>query len=553
MRKLPFVQAILLAALGAWTDPSVAQECSTEKVNGNCTVTIDRSYPVVLPTIQMRPGKKVKVRIVHPLPFERLSLDLQTAQAVAGTDQTAGFVTAALPGLKGSWLLLTQQLETNKNIEAIDGGHELPSITEYKKAYAKLTDQVKTYTENAATIYAQINEVLGTIAPDVLPEGKRLPGSKAFDNVPLPWIRDQYPHWRSWMVCELASQECPDPAPPFRGLLATGANLANVLSPCPKLPDKPNPKVIACQIAAIHEEVDKMQPDERPKFAAYLQALSTDNGVLSAESAAIVAVNKDLGNYWANIDRSNVITPPDPLGDIPDPFDKEAKKNLQLQEFLGRQAVFVVSAVNEVGTFVASVPAPTAKKPIVTITVVYADPIFEVSAGVFFSTLPNRSFANQTIVSETGSSLTQGNVVIGQTITRPTIVPFAAANWRLGHDFAWRDHRRGAYYFTSAIGFNPYNTAVEFGVGPSFSWRSVMFSTLFHIGHDVRLTQGEQIGDVWCNQSAASGSIPKCSGPPPSPSTEKFWTGAFAFGISVRVPSVFGGGGSSAAATSGSH
>jgi hypothetical protein len=136
-----------------------------------------------------------------------------------------------------------------------------------------------------------------------------------------------------------------------------------------------------------------------------------------------------------------------------------------------------------------------------------------------------------------------GNVVIAQTIVRPTIVPFVGANWRLGHDFLWPDSRRGAAYLTAAIGLNPYNTTAEFAFGPTISWRSLMFSGLFHLGHDVRLTQGEYVGEIWCDQTAASGSIAKCSGSPPSPSTQRYWTGAFAFGIGIRVPSVFGGSG----------
>jgi len=209
-----------------------------------------------------------------------------------------------------------------------------------------------------------------------------------------------------------------------------------------------------------------------------------------------------------------------------------------------------VNTVNEVATFRASVPSPTQKKSIVTITVVYADPRFEVSAGAFFSTLPDRSFANQTTVTQNPPAVpTPGNVVITQTIQRPEIVPFVGANFRLGPEGLWPDGRRRAFYLTTAISLNPYNTTAEFGLGPSISWRSIMFSGLLHVGHDVRLTQGEFVGEIWCNQPAANGSIPKCSGSPPIPSPEKYWKAGFAFGISVRVPTVFGGG---AGASSGS-
>src|ERR1700733_1519359 len=95
-----------LIAVSSGVAYSQRPECSTEIVNPSCTLTIDRSYPVALPTIQVRPGATVIVQVKNGLPFESLSLDLQSSQAVAATDQTAGFVTAALPYLKG---LLAQQ------------------------------------------------------------------------------------------------------------------------------------------------------------------------------------------------------------------------------------------------------------------------------------------------------------------------------------------------------------------------------------------------------------------------------------------------------------
>ena len=76
---LLFAAVVVCAGRTAAQDKDGDKECSTEIVNADCTVTIDRSYPVVLPTIQMRPGAVVKVRIVHSLPFETLSLDLQSA------------------------------------------------------------------------------------------------------------------------------------------------------------------------------------------------------------------------------------------------------------------------------------------------------------------------------------------------------------------------------------------------------------------------------------------------------------------------------------------
>jgi hypothetical protein len=71
--------------------------------------------------------------------------------------------------------------------------------------------------------------------------------------------------------------------------------------------------------------------------------------------------------------------------------------------------------------------------------------------------------------------------------------------------------------------------STDFATGPSISWRGLMFSTLWHVGHDVRLTQGldkNQLLDPGFSGNAM---------------TENCWRlDRFAIGISVRVPSLTG-------------
>jgi hypothetical protein len=533
-----------------------AQECSTEKVNKSCIVTIDRSYPVALPTIQMRKGQVVQVIIKNPLPFETLTLDLQTAQALAGTDQTAGFVTGALPQLKGALVQTTfaQKFVAENQIQAIDGGSEPKIVTEYKNAYEQFNADLISFVDDVSSVYAQLNEAIGPISPTALSDKTtRQADSIVKGNVPIPWNPRQYQEWKGYLICEMTGETCKlfqfDKSPPpgmylktdlpaIKPLLARAALLSNkTATPCPTT--RPPVLPLACYIVDIQEEVAKLTPPEQNKFADYLKTLDRDSATIAADNTSIAALVKDLGTYYANVKASQNMASMDPinLGAIPDPLDEKNERNTNLARFLGRQAVFSVNSVNEVATFAASVPGSSAKKSVLTITVLYADPIFEASAGVFFSTLANRSFANLTKVS--GDPPVQGDVVITQTVSRPTIVPYAGANWRVLPTFAWPDKRRGAIYLTGAVGLNANNALVEFGAGPSISWRAVMFSALYHWGHDVRLTQGEYEGQIWCNQTTAHDNIPKCSGSPPAPSTEKYWRGAFGLGVSVRVPSLF--------------
>ena len=154
------------------------------------------------------------------------------------------------------------------------------------------------------------------------------------------------------------------------------------------------------------------------------------------------------------------------------------------------------------------------------------------------SWLPNRTFSNLTEVAVTGNTPAPSNITLVDTrTTPPLVIPYVAANFRLGQEFTWGKNnqgRRGALYATAALALNPYNTQLEYAAGLSISWRYLMFSGLYHLGHPVHLTQGEQVGQVWCTYSGGT-----CSPSPPTPSTTNYWTGAFAIGIGVRIPTLF--------------
>jgi hypothetical protein len=557
--------ATLLCIFFAACSHVVGQECSTEKVNDNCTITINRSYPIAFPPIQLRPGKSATIKVVTGLPFEILSLDLQTGQAVVGTDQTAGFLSAALPNLKG--LLISQQLNTGGAFGFVPPPAPQPSpeanpvqelrtsIDQEQTKLDKYLAAAKRFESGATIIYDQLNEVLGPIPPQVIESGRRLSSSRVGQDVPRPWIAQEYSSWVRLMDCEIAGQRCQSQSPPSAencvagsqqvwGILVCGTRLVSQLALCPAQTDQQK-DLVACEIAQSEsnlENLENLSAGDQAALSASIRRLKEAFAALTADAAAIANVDKDLSAYLINVDLSHAYECCSFVGAITDP--RNSKRNSQLPNTLGRQVVYALNALNQVATSSASVAQTAQKKTVVPITIIYADPKFEVSAGILFSLLPQRSFSNQTVVAQNpGASPTLGDVVISESITRPTAVVFAGGNWRIGRDFLWFGSRRGAVYLTGAVGLNVNNTAAEFGVGPSISWRSLMFSTLYDWGHDQRLTQGEFVGEIWCNQSAASGNglIPKCSGQPPSPSTEKYWRGAVAFGISVRIPTSFSG------------
>lgn len=302
--------------------------------------------------------------------------------------------------------------------------------------------------------------------------------------------------------------------------------------------------------STVDNEIKALLPGDQPEiYAAELVKLQAREVSLIAATPAyaaawlpgVTAINKDLQTYFVNLKETASATYINnvEVGYIDDPH-RLSLQVANITRLLGRPVTYSINAVNQIAVMTTAVPTTAQKTSVATITVLYGDPIFEVSTGAILSFLPNRTFANQTLVNTNTSGIpATGNIIITQSLIRPIVIPYVGANFRLGHDFLV-GRRRSAVYFTTAVGFNGYNTTAEYAVGPSFSWRMIMLSPLFHIGHDVHLTQGETVGEVWCNTAAAPGSPTACSGAPPAPSSKSFWRGSFALGIGIRVPTSFG-------------
>jgi hypothetical protein len=171
----------------------------------------------------------------------------------------------------------------------------------------------------------------------------------------------------------------------------------------------------------------------------------------------------------------------------------------------------------------------TKKKLVVAITIVYGDARWEVSAGTFFSSIPVRSFAASPVFMA-GSPDTITDKKVTESDVRPLVIPFGAINYRLSHDLRkpmWREN----WYWSFAVGINPNTVTSDFATGPSWSYRGLMLSGFWHIGHDVRLipTSNVKVGDSL--GASFSGSLP----------TQNYWRfDAAGIGISIRTAALTG-------------
>jgi hypothetical protein len=608
--KCAFLSLVsILSTLACSTLTAHAQDarCSTEKVNHiDCTFTLDRRYPVTFPTLQMAHGKKVKVIVNNPLPFETLTLDETGATLLPGTDQGATLVPLAIPQLAGfTWSNATipsgrvpgpapKAIVPGPTPEAAPPTS--PIIDEQLAALDKIladtiTKAIQLHLDDlryqVTTIYAQLSQVLSPLPRPLSPApppGAVVPAPTpavaecrvAHPNVPLPplvasdtpnpW--ECYPDWRRWLKCEIAgictsetTQPQPIPMSGFQNALGTINTIQSQLPSGSTPPANPlfDQKGFDALVQSTQELIGVLaDPAERQRYKNELQEkVDAENDIvtwMAVLSNALSGVQKDFMTYYQNIELATgallASTPPEVPPAVPSPvvlgeiFDPRAASGnaTPYPRFLGRQVVFSVNAVNQIATGRASVTTSSAKTSLVTVTVIYADPIFEGSAGVIFSFVHNRTFSNETVgTAPAGSTFVPGDVIIQETKPEPEIVPFVAGNWRLGPDFTWPDHRRGAFYATVYLGLNPDTKLPEYGLGPTVSWRSLMLSAFYERVHDTRLIGGETVGEILCAPAAGS-SPPAYASTPSAPVANPFATNAFGIALSVRVPTTFAAG-----------
>jgi hypothetical protein len=152
-------------------------------------------------------------------------------------------------------------------------------------------------------------------------------------------------------------------------------------------------RATAADINTLSAEENKHYPE----LLANLQAREASLiGLVPVYAAAclpgVTAISKDLQSYFVNIKETLPAAPTGTLqllGYIDDPRHLSDKTGSSTK-FLGRSATYAVNAVNQIAVMTTAVPTTAQKTSIVTIAVLYTDPIFEESTGALFSTIPNR-------------------------------------------------------------------------------------------------------------------------------------------------------------------
>jgi hypothetical protein len=159
-----------------------------------------------------------------------------------------------------------------------------------------------------------------------------------------------------------------------------------------------------------------------------------------------------------------------------------------------------------------------------TTVMLWSETRWEVSAGAVFSSLENRSFQNAPVIIRGEPQLdSAGKVrtVVTESVTRPSVVPFALTHYRLGETSI--GGRRLAALATAGIGINTAYGSADFALGGSVAYRLLVVSLVAHYGRDLRLLNGVESGK-------------ELGSSPPALATERFWVWKPALAVSLRVP-----------------
>jgi hypothetical protein len=476
------------------------RECSLTKTNTDCKLIIDRENPLTPPTVQMYSNQTLTVIVARPKFFERYFLDYQTGQATLTPDVASSIVQGLLPSLLKAQEIKTEEFNPTQPttpdpcaVEALKGAALPKEGKELEDAADVLQTCASQLAKKAIPIYQELEPY---VAPDsIVPSAS--PGTVE--------LKDIQADITNFLPFELAV-----------------SSRISLISTNLKSSTNAKTVFIMQNLTNLQKAVDAVATD----LMAYSQRITDLKGYQNGSGPCA-----DLFDLSKGKDKKNESLDHECL------FVQARKDNDTVYDkMVTRSITYSLDTFNLISNSQQAAPDLSKKKLLTSVTISFADTKatksdilprsalrWEASAGAFFSTLPVRSFS----VAPVFTSGVISDKVIVQNILRPTVVPFAAANYRLTDDLK-RARWKSNVYLTGAVGINPNTVSADFATGLSFSFRALMVSALAHFGHDVRLTQGLSVGQSL--GASFNGSLP----------TQTYWTTSFAVGISVRIPALVG-------------
>lgn len=442
--------------------------CSYTGLNGTCTITIDRLDPITPPTVYARPNAKIKIVVINPSPFENLTLDWKSTTAILPPD-TFSTVFSAITGNLGK-------------ITVVGVRSLVRGAAEISAEQHQLLQKIQLPLVTARPALERIKQVL---EPPPL-------GLCSADPTKLQiWLDPD--SWKSEVktILQKAIGEAADSDDLQKSVDALG-------------------KEIKSSVTASTSELAVLNLNQKTLVDAMNQRRDFGARLVALLDAVQLIPSKGVG-----------LKPSPEIGEFPSK-DNTFQSQVWVLNYANVLApvlkrVSAQSSTSDAGWLGGLADSPT-KQPLVTLTVQFqSPPLFEVSSGLIIPLTPYHSYSAAAVA--TNGTITKN--VVQQSLTY-TVVPMVSVNV-LVKDFIVKQ-QRAAWFGSVAVGYNPATTSVEFGVGPSFSWRSIVLSGLVDIGRDTQLAGGFTVGQT----------LP--AGNPPKPLTTTVWSAKPAAAISIRIP-----------------
>jgi hypothetical protein len=455
--------------------------------------------PVTPPTIYVRRGCQVKVIVNDLSPLEDLTLDWKSSTVIVPPDTFQTAFNADLTNL--GKLSIVGSI---KRSEAPGPFNVVPAYI----SRCPLDPKDCTGPEDIAAGQNQVLMLMKIFDPleDAEPALKQVkdalqppPGEIAGDT--QPWRNTKA--WQDKVVEELQP-----PIDQFNEKSKEIDTLAGEVAEFKSTHKTPADVAVAANLDKNQETLNtalKTFAGNIAKLSALKEAVSAIKPVSADDtfSATIRDTRSDLKNYqvqaWT-LDYTNKLLP--------------VAKRISAETLKSPSAAYL-------GTL-ADTPV---KLPIVIITVQFQSPSHvEVSTGLMVPLMPYHSYVKASVAT---NGVVSDNVV--QETKTYAVVPMVFINI-LAKEWIART-QRSAFFFTGGVGYNPFTTAVEFGAGLTYSYRSIALSGLVDIGRDTKLGGGFTVGESLGPTNAAA-----------NPITSTYWAVKPAVAVSVRIP--LGGSGS---------
>lgn len=436
--------------------------CSYTGLNGSCTITINRLSPVTPPTIYAKTNAVIKVVVVNPSPFEDLTLDWSSTTVVVPPDTLASLLSSSVTGVVGK-------------ITIIETPRVVPLVADPAPEISKQQDALLKQIASGDSAKPALIEIHRALQPP--------PGNFCWANVPQP---DPWLHTADWKRNVIAA--------------LTGAK------------NEVNKK-----IALIDQEIEEAStatPEEVKKLKDNQAVLVKAGSDLTDKLQALVDAVTAISDQSTGLQSANTIQ-------VAPPHDKNGQNQVWVVNYVNKLNPVAkrVSTAGALGPDTGALGSLTdsSKQQLVKLTVQFqhSSPL-EVTSGLLVPLSPYHSYAKAAVA----SNGTVTNNVVQQNLTY-TVVPAVFIHF-LAHEFA--GNQRVALFGTVATGYNPASSAVEFGVGPSFGWHSIVFSGLADIGRDTDLRGGFKVGQSLGLTNAAN------------PLTGTIWRVKPSLAVSVRIP-----------------